>query len=155
AVRERQRLHVPREQPGPPAGIPLPRLPDHRRDEIQADDARATICGKEREIAGAAGEIQDPIRWAGRSQTDHPSLPPSIETEREDDRDQVVAIGDGGKETADVRRLAGGRGDRVAEAWGLVWWRPGHGRSVRPLPDLDHAAHHHGVRTADVLVPPG
>ena len=82
--------------------------------------AEIRVC-KKGEIAGPAGKVEhDPsIQWSG--EIDQTPLPASILAVGQEDRNQVVVVGNRVEKTPDVRRLTGGGTNRLAQ---------GHTRSV-------------------------
>ena len=88
---------------------------DHPRRDVEPDDRRAARVSLERDVAGAAREIEDAIALLQRRLPHQPPFPRAIAAERQHDGDEVVAIGDGRKERADVAPLLLGAGERVGQ----------------------------------------
>ena len=62
--------------------------------------------GGKGDVAGAAGEIEDPIRQLKARELNQPPFPAPILPIREKAGDEVVAVRDGGEQPADVSLLA-------------------------------------------------
>ncbi len=69
----------------------------------------------EREVAGAAGQVEHAFAGRDRGGGDQAPLPVLIAAVRQQPRDQVVAVGDGRKQPRDVAGLPIGRRQRVAQ----------------------------------------
>ncbi len=87
--------------------------PDHSRRDVEADHATARGSGLEGDVAGSAGEIQNRRVCWRRDFRDEPPLPTLVETARQQDGDQVVAVRDRSEQRADVLALALRRGEPI------------------------------------------
>ena len=85
---------------------PCARDLDHARRDVEADDARRPVVRSlECDVAGAAGKVDHPSPGAQPRLAHQPPLPRPIAAERQNDGDEVVAIGNGGKQRAHVAAL--------------------------------------------------
>ena len=80
--------------------------------DVQADHEVRGRGGGEDQITGTAGQIQYSIARRDRRQPDEAALPAAVLSVRKKPRDEIVAIGDGGKEPANVAALAFSGGER-------------------------------------------
>src|SRR5207249_233748 len=79
--------------------------------DVEADGISRTRRFAEHDVAGAAREIEDTIARRQRRERDESFLPAPIHSTGQEDRDEVVAIGDRREQRSNVALLAGGRGD--------------------------------------------
>src|SRR5438552_463850 len=77
----------------------------------QPRDGGAARGERKRDVASTRREIERARARRRRREVDETCLPPPIESERERDRSEVVAIGNRREERAHVATLAFGRGD--------------------------------------------
>ena len=68
--------------------------------------------GGQQQVHGATGEVENAIRWTGRSEIDQTAFPASILSVREKSGDEIVTVGDCGEKLPNVAALAFGCGDR-------------------------------------------
>ena len=94
---------------------------DHPRRDVEADDAGAARRERERDVAGAGREVERRRARRRRREIDQPTLPASILPVRQHDGDEVVAIGNRGKERADVAAFAVWRRDAVPQPTWVQW----------------------------------
>ena len=132
----------------PPIPRALPRASSIIRDrDVEPDDARSLSRGQEGDVARAAGEIDDVLPARQPRFANQPPLPRSIAPERQQDGDEIVAIGNRREERPDVLPLVLGRREGGAEAQ----WSAAEFSDRR---DIHQPAHHGGVRAAIVIHPP-
>src|SRR5262249_47259569 len=95
-----------------------------------SDDLRAALSDLEGNVAGAAGEIERGCAGGGGGERRHAALPAAVLPVREQDGDEIVAIGDGREEPADVAARSLRPGPRLAER------RPAIGHSTIMVPRI-------------------
>ena len=114
--RERQRDHVSHEKVGRSRGPGLPlRQLNHSSGDVEAHDAPRTPADGERDIAGSCREIECARSIPWRGELHDAPLPCAIESVRQHDGNQIVAIRNRGEERAHVAPLAFGRGNPLVE----------------------------------------
>src|SRR5207244_1145303 len=86
---------------------------DHPGRDVESDRLRAARRERERDVAGACGEIERARARQRRGHVDEPSLPPPILTVRQEDRDEIVTVRDRRKQRAHVAALAFRRRDPI------------------------------------------
>ena len=83
--------------------------------EVEAGRVRAAAGELECDVAGAAGEVERSAAGLNGGQVGESPFPAAVETEGQQDRDQVVAVRDGLEQPADVARLRVRRRQRRSE----------------------------------------
>src|SRR5688572_8221402 len=83
--------------------------------DIEADAGARRRHRAEQQVACTAGEIEDAIALSQLREPNQHPLPAAVLPIREEPGDEVVAVGDRGKESTDVAALALGRGDGRAQ----------------------------------------
>jgi hypothetical protein len=73
---------------------------------IETNRLRHLRSCREHDVAGSAREIEQAIGWLQARKSDQPLLPASILTVGKKSGDEVVAVGDGGKQPPDVSLFA-------------------------------------------------
>ena len=76
----------------------------HRLAEINADGVTATLCQSQGQVPGAAAYIERPFSRLSGGKSNDLALPPSMQTQALHVIDQVIALGDTGKQ---IRNPAG------------------------------------------------
>ena len=74
---------------------------EHRLAEIHAGGVGAASRESEREVAGAAAQIERAVARFGLRQLDNPAFPETVQAEALEVVDQIVSPGDGGEEIVD------------------------------------------------------
>lgn len=116
AVRKWQFQHICPDEARRGGTLPLGRREfEHPPGDIEADDRYAPRRGEKGQIARARGEVESPRTRTKLRRLDQPSFPAAVETTGENDRNEIVAIGDARKEAANVPALVGGCGERLLE----------------------------------------
>jgi hypothetical protein len=78
----------------------------HSLCNIETNDGPGFCGGEKRQVSSAGCQIQHTRLGAQRGLADQPALPPSILAVRQDNCNEIVAIGDAVEEPADVSTFA-------------------------------------------------
>ena len=117
AVAKGQDHHVADEKEGP--GVARPPLGlgdlDHSRRNIQTDHLRPALSDVKGDITRPARQVQRPVAGPRIGSGRETCLPVAVATTREQDGDEVVTIGDRGKEPPYVAALSLRRGEGGAK----------------------------------------
>src|SRR5262245_6842385 len=127
-VWERQRTHVTDEEFHGSCTCPFTCQLDHSGGDVERDHASAPVGELPRDIACAGSQVER-LRSAKRhGKVNEPSFPASIKAERQSNSNEIVTIGNGGKEPTHVSALAFGRRESLTERTPASspehgWWR--------------------------------
>ena len=122
---------------------------EHGPAEIQADDFRAALRERQRQVAGAAAQIQRTVAGFHGGEFDDATFPAAVEAETLQVVKQIVAPGNGGEKVVDLRGALFARGIKdIAHMRSLAW------RTGWKSKGIKCALHEHGrfVIFADIAV---
>jgi hypothetical protein len=89
---------------------------NHAPRQVESHGSPGTgALRREEDVAGTAGKIEHPVGRPDGGELHQPPLPPAILAVRQQPRDEVVAIRDGGEQPPDVLLFAFGSGDGIAQ----------------------------------------
>ena len=95
---------------------------EHGPAEIQTDDIRAALRERQRQVAGAAAQVQRAVAGFHGGEFDDATFPAAVEAETLQVIKQIVAPGNGAEKVMDLRGALLARGIKdIAHLHSLAW----------------------------------
>ena len=96
-------------------GVSFSSKRNHSVRDVEANRSSCECCRVEHKIAGATREVEDSIGGRELREVNQPSLPATILSVGKKSRNEIIAIGNRGKQVPDVPAFAFRRGNLGAK----------------------------------------